>query len=44
MLTEQRDEWSPDELIYIRYNPVYRRSGEHSRRRSILDRRRSLAV
>lgn len=22
------DEWSPDELIYIRYNPVYGRSGE----------------
>ena len=20
------DEWSPDELIYIRYNPVYGRS------------------
>ena len=23
-----RDEWSPDELIYIRYNPVYGRSCE----------------
>ena len=22
------DEWSPDDLIYIRYNPVYGRSGE----------------